>query len=166
MGTSSTKSPCVFPHDFATAQALATIGKQVKAKSPFDKEARERARRVGETKRRNLPRCMTLPPTGASIFSIGPEKASTFREKPTVIFIKLWGFRSKLSSFQIPLSAFVFDHLHLFKKSGTGSRLSLNYCTKTLNFVDFFLKSQSRRATKCKKCSADKDDFQEQICYV
>ena len=130
MGTSSTKSPCVFQHDFATAQALATIGEQVKAKSPFDREARERARHVGETKRRDVPRGMTLPPTGASIFSIGSEKASTFREKPTVIFIKLWGFRSKLSTFQIPLSAFVFDYLHLFKKAAREAAYHLTTARK------------------------------------
>jgi len=88
-----------------------------KNKCPFDREAREQARRVRETKRRVVPRHMILPPTGASIFSIGPEKASTFREKPTVIFIKLWGFRSKLSTFQSPLPAFIFDPLHLFKKA-------------------------------------------------
>ena len=117
MGTSSTKSPCVFQHNFATAQALATIGEQVKAKSPFDKEARERARRVGETKRRNLPRCMTLPPTGASIFSIGSEKTSSFRENSTVFLIKLWGFRSELSTFLFPLPVFVLDRLHRFKKA-------------------------------------------------
>ena len=117
MDPSSTKSPCGFPHGFATAQALATIGEQVKAKSPFDREAREQACRVRETKRRDVPRCMTLPQTGASIFSIGPEKASSFRENPTVFLIKLWGFRSELSTFLFPLPVFVLDRPHRFKKA-------------------------------------------------
>lgn len=84
---------------------------------PFDREAREQARRVRETKRRDVPRCMTLPQTGASIFSIGPEKASSFRENPTVFLIKLWGFRSELSTFLFPLPVFVLDRPHRFKKA-------------------------------------------------
>ena len=89
----------------------------MKAKSHFDREAREQARRVRETKRRDVPRGMALPPTGASIFSIGAEKASSFRENPTVFLIKLWGFRSKLSTFLFPLPVFVLDRPHRFKKA-------------------------------------------------
>ena len=86
-------------------------------KYPFDREVREQARRVRETKRRDVPRGMALPPTGASIFSIGAEKASSFRENPTVFLIKLWGFRSKLSTFLFPLPVFVLDRPHRFKKA-------------------------------------------------
>ena len=89
----------------------------MKAKSHFDREAREQARRVRETKRRDVPRGMALPPTGASIFSIGAEKASSFRENPTVFLIKLLGFRSKLSTFLFPLPVFVLDRPHRFKKA-------------------------------------------------
>lgn len=101
-----------------------------KNKCPFDREAREQARRVRETKRRVVPRCMALPPTGASIFSIGPEKASSFRENPTVFLIKLWGFRSELSTFLSPLPVFVLDRPHRFKKAAREAAYRLTAARK------------------------------------